>query len=122
MELRRGKSITTNNLLQSASLWPSLALDDILRYVARSHTAPREWSKVFIDFAKLVTMMQKLCRLALASSTGDTGTVSSELHNIGPSDASMERFPSWVLVEIDADFMIRPLQERVALGMTSPSL
>ena len=108
-------------MLQSAGLWPNLAVDDILRYLARPAQLSNEWKSLLIEFAMVIAMIQKLRRLALAAASDDRSSVAAELHNVGPSMDCINRYPSWLLVQIDGDFMIRPIQQKVALAMISPS-
>ena len=108
-------------ILQSAGLWPNLAVDDILRYLARPAQFSKEWKSLLIEFAMVIAKIQKLRRLALAAASDDRSSVAAELHNLGPSMDCINRYPSWALVQIDGDFLIRPIQQKVALAMISPS-
>ena len=119
LQLEPGNVIS--GFLKMAGLWPNLAVDDMLKYLARPAQLSKEWKCLLIDFANVIAMIQKLRRLLLAATSGDGSSLTSELQNVGPNRDCIDRYPSWSLIEIDGDFMIRPIQQQVALAMISPS-
>ena len=119
LQLEPGNAI--NGYLKMAGLWPNLAVDDMLKYLARPAQLSKEWKGLLIDFANVITIIQKLRRLLLAATSSDGSSIASELQNVGPSRDCIDRYPSWSLIQIDGDFMIRPTQQQVALAMISPS-
>ena len=110
-------------ILQAAGLWPRVTTGSLLAFLSTS--APRSvikpWKASVLTFGKAITKLQRARRLLLASERGDVSTFCGELDNDGHNGWEVERWPDWLLIEIENDFLIRPVQARVALAMIQPS-
>ena len=117
------QSQTTQKILQTAGLWPRVTMRSLLAFLSTS--APRSvtqpWKASLITFGKAITKLQRARRLLLASESGDVSTFCGELDNDGHDGWEVEKWPDWLLIEIENDFLIRPVQARVALEMIEPS-
>lgn len=65
--------------------------------------------------------MQRARRLVLAGERNDVSSFCAEIENAGHQGWNPSHWPDWLLIEIDGDFLIRPMQARVALEMIQPS-
>ena len=114
---------SNHKILQAADLWPRVTTRSLLAFLSTS--APRfvtePWKASLLTFGKAITKLQRARRLLLASERGDISTFCGELDNDGHDGWEVERWPDWLLIEIENDFLIRPIQARVALEMIQPS-
>ena len=110
-------------ILQTADLWPRITTRSLLALLSTS--APRSvaqpWKASLLTFGKATTKLQRARRLLLASERGDVSTFCGELDNDGHDGWEVEKWPDWLLIELENDFLIRPVQARVALEMIQPS-
>lgn len=114
----------TFNLLKLAGFWPRLRKCDLLNTVASvSHkTVTAEWKNSIIILGLCITVLQRARRLVLAAEKRDALSFSQELENPGRLCWSAHDWPDWLLIEIENDLLIRPIQARVALEMIKPSI
>ena len=91
-----------------------------LSFSAR-HTISDSWLQHLIVLGRIATLCQRARRLLLASERGDAPTFHNEIENTGSEGWDAKAWPDWLLIEIDSDFLIRPMQARVALEMVKPS-
>ena len=114
---------SSHKILQAAGLWPRVTTRSLLAFLSTS--APRSvtqpWKASLLTFGTAITKLQRARRLLLASGRGDISTFCGELNNDGHDGWEVERWPDWLLIEIENDFLIRPVQARVALEMIQPS-
>ena len=110
-------------ILQTAGLWPRVTTRYLLAFLSTS--APRSvtqpWKASLLMFGKALTKLQRARRLLLATERGDVSFFCGELDNDGHEGWEVERWPDWLLIEIENDFLIRPVQARVALEMIQPA-
>ena len=107
-------------LLHQAGLWPCLATDDILELLVSCSNLSRDWSMLISNFARIIISVQKSRRISLALTKGRLFDASKELENFGLREKTINDYPQWLLIQIDADIMVRPVQENVALEMIKP--
>ncbi|KAL8755210.1 MAG: hypothetical protein Q9184_004869 [Pyrenodesmia sp. 2 TL-2023] len=110
-------------MLKIAGLWPRLRLRDFLSAISSVSptVAPPEWKKGIVALGIGVTVMQRARRLVLAAEKGDALSFFKEFENPGRLGWSAHDRPDWLLVEIENDLLVRPIQARVALEMIEPS-
>ena len=115
-------SHSNHKILQAAGLWPRVTTRSLLGFLSTS--APRSvtkpWKASLLKFGKAITKLQRARRLLLASERGDESNFWGEIDNDGHDGWDIERWPDWLLIEIENDFLIRPVQARVALEMIEP--
>ena len=116
-------SHSNHTILQAAGLWPRVTTSFLLAFL--STTAPRSviqpWKASLLTFGKAITKLQRARRLLLACERSDVSAFCGELENDGHDGWEVERWPDWLLVEIESDFLIRPAQAMVALEIIQPS-
>lgn len=112
-----------SRLLELGGLWPRLTLRTLLGLVSTiSPVYPNQsWKACILALGKVVTALQRARRLVLAAETNDVSTFSVEMENEGHVGWDVSTWPDWLLMEIESDFLIRPIQARVALEMIQPS-
>ncbi|KAL8900129.1 MAG: hypothetical protein Q9207_005838 [Kuettlingeria erythrocarpa] len=110
-------------LLQIAGLWPRLRLCDFLLAISSMSptVAPPEWTKSIVALGIGVTVMQRARRLILAAEKRDALSFFKEFENAGRLGWDAHEHPDWLLLEIENDLLVRPVQARVALEMIEPS-
>ena len=115
-------SHSNHKILQAADIWPRATTRSLLAFLSTS--APRSltqpWKASLLTFGKAITKLQRARRLLLAREHGDVSTFYGELDNDGHVGWEVEKWPDWLLIEIENDFLIRPTQARVALEMIQP--
>ena len=115
-------SHSNQKILQTAGVWPRVTMRSLLAFLSTS--APRSvtqpWKASLITFGKAISKLQRARRLLLASECDDVSTFFRELDNDGHDGWEVEKWPDWLLIEIENDFLIRPIQARVALEMIQP--
>ena len=111
-----------HRILQAADIWPRVTTRSLLAFLSTS--APRfvtqPWKASLLTFGKAITKLQRARRLLLASERGDISTFCAELDNDGHDGWEIGKWPDWLLIEIENDFLIRPVQAQVALEMIQP--
>ncbi|OLN95467.1 hypothetical protein CCHL11_05172 [Colletotrichum chlorophyti] len=110
--------------LQAGHLWPAVTTITLLEQL-RSTATPIPFGKFvrenLIDFGLAITSAQRHLRINDASMRGDAGRYSDEMANNGHSNWHPSEHPDWLLLEIEANLMIRPEQVDVALATISPA-
>ena len=116
-------SHSNHKILQAAGLWPRVTTRSLLASLSTSapRSASQSWKGSLLTFGKAITKLQRARRLLLATERGDISNLCGELDNDGHVGWEVERWPDWLLIEIENDFLIRPVQARVALEMIQPS-
>ena len=116
-------SHSNHKILHAAGLWPRITTRSLLAFLSTSasHSVTQPWKAIIITLGKAITKLQRARRLLLASERGDVSTFSGELDNDGHDGWEVENWPDWLLIEIENDFQIKPVQAMVALEMIEPS-
>ncbi|KAL8657317.1 MAG: hypothetical protein Q9226_002033 [Calogaya cf. arnoldii] len=111
------------DLLKTVGLWPRLCMRDLLALTATTSSVsiPEEWKESVIAIGRGVTAFQRARRLVLAIEKADTLSFFQEMANPGQSGWNANDKPDWLLIEIENDILIRPVQVRVAMEMIQPS-
>ena len=110
-------------LLELAGVWPKLTLRALLKLLSKTsaYTISTPWQHCLIALGEAVTILQRARRLVLAGERLEVSTFFDEIENVGRQGWNSFEFPDWLLIEIENDFLIRPMQARVALEMVQPS-
>ncbi|GKT51435.1 uncharacterized protein ColSpa_11616 [Colletotrichum spaethianum] len=110
--------------LKAGQLWPAVTTVTLLEQL-RSTAAPALLGdfvqETLIDFGLAITRTQRALRLNHANMRGDAGRYLDEMANKGHSNWNPSEHPDWLLLEIEANLMIRPDQVDVALATISPA-
>lgn len=110
----------------NAGLWPRISPLLLLQQLASNadiQLSP-EWKTALVTYGTAITMVQRLQRLfRFAPKSLDHALNSDflkELENIGHSNWSPSEHPDWLLIEIENNFLIRPVQADIARSMIAP--
>ena len=79
------------------------------------------WENHVVDLLKSLKLLQRAERLLSLLITGDNQKLHEEAENKGLDDCLYERYPQWMLLEIENCFAIRKEQAEVALAMIERS-
>ena len=112
-----------SRLLKLGGLWPRVTLRSLLANLSsRSPTSLSEsWRQCLLTLGESMTALQRARRLVLAGERNDVSGFCVEMENEGHQGWEASRWPDWLLMELEGDFLIRPTQARVALEMIQPS-
>lgn len=109
--------------LKAGGLWPCITPVTLLEQL-RSTSAFKfgaGMKQSLVEYATSITTLQHLLRLEDAYLKGDTQRLFEEQNNDGHSNWQPLENSDWLLVEIDANILIRPDQVDVALATISPA-
>ncbi|KAL9125857.1 MAG: hypothetical protein Q9217_005002 [Psora testacea] len=108
--------------LQAGRLWPCINSVTILEYLrSTSATAFGEGMKNgLVAYALSITHLQRLLRIEDAQLKGNKQTLYDEVKNTGHRNWNPLEYPDWLLLEIDANILIRHDQVEVAFATISP--
>ncbi|KAF2104829.1 hypothetical protein NA57DRAFT_30565 [Rhizodiscina lignyota] len=108
--------------LKPGLLWPPLSLISILETLRSTWKCSfgSNMKNAVTDLAVTVTQLQRALRLEDANLKKNRQRIEEEQKNKGHTNWKPMEKPDWVLLEIDADMMIRPEQVEVAIATISP--
>lgn len=108
--------LAAERALIAARVWPQVSELTLLQLLSAAHRdkLPRCWRRVLIDFAKEITALQRLERIQKYINAKDSFALNNELANPAHDAWSQEEWPDWLLLEIQNNILIRPVQVRVA--------
>ncbi|KIW30928.1 uncharacterized protein PV07_02619 [Cladophialophora immunda] len=109
--------------LEMAGLWPPLSRVCVLETLRSIDPTPMTPSmrRAIIALGLEISQVQRLLRIQDANRRGRTQQVEEEVRNSGHTNWDVEKYADWLLLEIDADIMIRPIQAEVAFQIISPA-
>ncbi|KAL8970029.1 MAG: hypothetical protein Q9183_001709 [Haloplaca sp. 2 TL-2023] len=112
-----------HRLLKSAGLWPRLCSNNFLGFLASTSPAKvsQQWKESLGTLGLCMTIVQRSRRLVLAAEKNDVPMFFKETENPGHEEWDAIQRPDWLLIEIENNLLIRPIQIRVALEMIEPS-
>ncbi|KAL8396684.1 hypothetical protein RB594_003665 [Gaeumannomyces avenae] len=94
----------------------------LLERLSKRHWAelPEAWRRCLVDYAVSLTSLQRAGRLVRAAAGNDRKRLARELSNVGHEGWDPIAFPDWLLLEVERDLLIRPVQARIARAMIEP--
>ena len=110
-------------LMRVCGLWPCHSVQSFLILLSSTSDQiihPR-WKECLIFFGQQILLAQRGRRIMLSCEADDTNEVHTELENEGPSSQTYDKYPDWLLIELDGDFLARQRQIEVTLEMISPA-
>jgi len=125
IEAQLGPRQRGGDMAAKAGLWPRASPMLLLQQLATSSTTdlPHGWKSVFVAYGVAITVVQRLRRLLrLLRGTNEEPSADflKELENFGHKGWDPVRYPDWLLIEIENDFLIRPVQAEIANSMIAP--
>lgn len=109
--------------LHKSFLWPSITPVTLLEQL-RSISKPLFGSGMkegLIVYARSITYLQQLLRMDDAMRRGHSERLHDEQQNVGHESWNPSEYQDWLLLEIDANILIRKNQVEVALASISPA-
>ncbi|KAI9772801.1 MAG: hypothetical protein M1839_002302 [Geoglossum umbratile] len=108
--------------LRDSNLWPCVTPVTLLEQLrsTSNHVLGDHMKENLISYAVLVTTLQRLLRMKDAHSKLDYRKLREEQENLGHDNWRPLNYPDWLLLEIDADILIRKEQVDVALATILP--
>jgi len=106
-----------------AGLWPQISTVALLQRLAASNFAglSLEWRNVLVEYAMAITTLQRAKRLLRAQEQKHDGSdLLRELENIGHQEWDPLENPDWLLMEVENNILVRPVQANVAKTMIGP--
>jgi len=119
-----GDASAPEALLDLVGLQPRISAKSILLQLQEMNkdefkVAP-ERKQVLVSFGISVTLYQRARRMYRAMRQGDIQLFTKEWGNKGHVAWDPQRFPEWILFEIENDLLIRPTQAKIAREMITP--
>ena len=110
--------------LQRGSLWPCITPIALLeRLRSKSATVFGSGMKEsLLEYGVSITQLQRLLRIQDAQTKRQKSRLLEEQKNFGHDTWQPIDYPDWLLMEIDANILIRPEQVEVALATIRPPL
>ncbi|KAH0034044.1 hypothetical protein KCU78_g2340, partial [Aureobasidium melanogenum] len=115
-------SSPAETMLVNADLWPRTSESALLGYLSSTKilnlAAP--WKAVILNFAEKIASLQRAGQMLKLAKLQDYRALCRELETPGREGWTAGEQPSWLLLEIENNITIRPLQAKVAKEMMSP--
>lgn len=110
-------------ILADAGLWPRISESRLLTCLSSTTISKLndQWHTKLLSFAECIASLQRAERMLKLAKVQDYRTLSKELENPGREGWTSKEHPSWLLLEIENNITIRPLQAKVAKHMIKPS-
>ncbi|KAI9840424.1 MAG: hypothetical protein M1837_001637 [Sclerophora amabilis] len=117
-----GPNSQADQLTKLGGLWPRITPTGLLEWLstARINCLETPWKRALVTFGVAITLSQRAERLLLLRAQNDLAAFYKEAENTGHQTWDPEQYPDWLLLEIDNDLLIRPIQAKVASEMISP--
>jgi hypothetical protein len=109
--------------LREGNLWPCITPVTLLEQLrsTSNHVFGDHMKEGLISYAVSITMLQRLLRMKDAHSKHDYRKLREEQRNPGHGNWQPLNYPDWLLLEIDANIIIRNEQVDVAFATISPA-
>ncbi|KAF8464761.1 hypothetical protein JB92DRAFT_3064074 [Gautieria morchelliformis] len=109
-------------VLYSAGQWPSLGPECLLSLLSRTFRCKvhRDWREALIRYAESLAARQRDMRITTLHRVGLESELVKEAANNGGQGWEAMEYPDWLLIQLDANFLIRHVQASIAQDMMSP--
>jgi hypothetical protein len=109
--------------LEAAGLWPTTSRGTVLETLrSTGHVIMTSSMRTAVTRLGLtITHLQRLLRIQDAYRRGKAQQLDDELKNLGHTNWDPEKYSDWLLLEIDTNILIRPVQADVAFQIISPA-
>lgn len=117
----RQRSSIAQRVAFEATMWPRLSPTSLLRHLSRDKIAAlnENWRRALLGYGIGISAFQRAERLL--GCIEKTPDLIIELQNPGHRSWDPMEHPDWVLLEVENNLLIRPVQAQVAQEMISPS-
>ncbi|KAG1805262.1 hypothetical protein EV424DRAFT_1579634 [Suillus variegatus] len=110
------------NTLYNAGLWPRVTPNFLftrMASTARSHLG-KAWRAALVQLSQTLLQLQRSRRLLVFAANKNWVEFFKELESEECEGFDRELYPDWLLIQIESQFLARPVQVKVALEMMSP--
>ncbi|KDR74247.1 hypothetical protein GALMADRAFT_141321 [Galerina marginata CBS 339.88] len=110
-------------MLENAGLWPPIHPRSLLHLLASTANIrlPPEWVESLTGFAQAYIEYQHSQRLVAYALREEVDNFYKELDNASFNELDAKENPDWLLIQIQGNFITRPIQSAVAREMITPS-
>lgn len=110
-------------VLKKAGLWPRLTPSLLLTLLSSKiiQHLPDTWRAALVAYGTTLSLLQRAERLVRLSYHRDLQALYKELQNTSRQGWTATDYPDWLLLEIENNITIRPVQAQVAMEMISPA-
>ena len=108
-------------VLLRSGLWPRITPRNLLAMltISRRNSVKGQWKEAIVEYAKAVTMVQRAKRISKLGQT--EAEWERELTNTGRIGWDPMENMDWILVELESNLLIRPIQAKIAAEMLRPA-
>jgi len=108
--------------LQKVGLWPQVNTFALLELLSSRYRryVPRRWAEILIRFGKELVALQRVERMMRYLESRDSFALRREVENEAHDAWDISAHPEWLLLEVQNDLLIRPVQVHVAEAMLQP--
>jgi hypothetical protein len=112
----------SETILFGAGLWPSTGAESLLDQLSlhSREGMSSSWRSVLCSLAETLATQQRALRLNMYKRLGLDAEHAQETENIGGQGWDKLDYPDWLLIQLDANLFIRPVQASVAKAMMAP--
>jgi Protein of unknown function (DUF3638) len=123
MQISCGLNSASMQFLRLGGLLPRFTAKALLALIATTTTEniDKDWKRSIINYGIALTMLQRAGRMVRLVLKGDVDGFYQEACNLGHNEWDATEWPDWLLMEIEGNFLIRPIQAQVAFKMMAPS-
>ncbi|KAG1750324.1 uncharacterized protein EDB91DRAFT_1234945 [Suillus paluster] len=110
------------NALYNAGLWPRVTPNFLFTHMASvsRNRLGQAWHTTLVRLSQILLQLQRSRRLLIFAAKKNWVEFFKELENEECDGFDPELYPDWLLIQIESQFLARPLQLKVALEMMSP--
>ncbi|KAK6532671.1 hypothetical protein TWF281_006850 [Arthrobotrys megalospora] len=110
-------------LQKKGGLWPDITKLQLLRRLrlAERWELPREWVRAIIALGEAITWEQRASRLVDLARRSLVQELEREVRNVGRQNWNAEEYIDWLLLELDSEMLIRPIQASIGFSMMDNS-
>ncbi|KAG1740596.1 hypothetical protein EDB19DRAFT_1895295 [Suillus lakei] len=111
------------NTLYNAGLWPRVTPNFLFTRMASAagNSVGKAWRTTLVHLTQILLQLQRSRRLLVFAINKNWVEFFKELESQEHEGFDPELYPDWLLIQIESQFLARPVQVKVALEMMSPS-
>ncbi|KAG2337797.1 hypothetical protein BDR05DRAFT_894660 [Suillus weaverae] len=110
------------NALYNAGLWPRVTPNFLFTRMASAagNSLGKAWRATLVHLSQILLQLQRSRRLLVFAANKNWVEFFKELESEECEGFDPELYPDWLLIQIESQFLARPVQVKVALEMMSP--
>ena len=113
-----------DRVLLKSGLWPRITPRNLLDMLtlSRRDSLNGQWKEAIVEYAKAVTMVQRAKRIGKLGQKECEAERERELTNTGRIGWNPTENMDWLLVELESNLLVRPIQTKIAAEMLRPAV